>query len=106
MSDKQNKTEGESGVATLVQPKVKKPSMYQVVMLNDDYSTMEFVVHVLQKFFQKTVDEANKIMLHVHQKGRGLCGLYPYDIAATKVMQVSDYSRQHDMPLKCIMEKE
>ena len=79
--------------------------MYSVVLLNDDYSTMEFVVHVLQKFFQKSMSDATRIMLKVHHEGRGVCGLYPYDVAETKVMQINEYSRQKEMPLKCAMEK-
>lgn len=106
MSERDKETEHEGGVATLTKPKVKRPSMYRVLMLNDDYTTMDFVVHVLQKFFQKPFDEANRIMISVHEKGQGLCGLYPYDIAATKVMQVGDYARNNEMPLKCIMEKD
>lgn len=105
MTDRQNRQDEEGGVATLAKPKVKQPSMYQVVMLNDDYTTMDFVIHVLQKFFHKTFDQANRIMLNIHQKGKDVCGLYPYDVAATKIMQVNDYSRKNEMPLKCIMEK-
>lgn len=103
MSEKEDK---QSGVAVLDKPKLQKPSMYKVLLLNDDYTTMEFVVHILEKFFYKTSVEASKIMLHVHQKGKGICGLYPYDIASTKVAQVTDYSRKNEMPLKCVMEKE
>ena len=106
MSENDNLSESGSGVATLSRPKVKRPSLYKVLMLNDDYTTMEFVVHVLQRFFQKGHEEANRIMLSVHQKGKGLCGIYPHDVAATKVMQVNDYSRANEMPLKCTLEKE
>jgi len=74
-------------------------------MLNDDYTTMDFVIHVLQKIFHKSFSEANRIMLHVHHKGRGDCGTYPYDIATTKIAQVAEYAKKNDMPLKCIMEK-
>lgn len=104
--DKIPEKESEGGVATLVKPKVKEPSLYHVILLNDDYTTMDFVVHVLQKFFQKSLPEANKIMMAVHQQGRGTCGLYPFDIAETKVMQVNEYSKESQMPLKCTMEKE
>lgn len=93
-------------VAVLTRPKVARPKLYRVIMLNDDYTTMDFVVHVLQKFFHKTYEEAHKIMLHVHYRGKGICGLYPYDIAATKVAVVIDYARKHDMPLKCVLEEE
>jgi len=106
MSERERETEHEGGVATLTKPKVKRPAMYMVVMLNDDFTTMDFVVHVLQKFFQKTFEQANNIMLNVHQKGQDVCGLYPYDVAATKVMQVNDYARKNEMPLKCVMEKD
>jgi ATP-dependent Clp protease adaptor protein ClpS len=105
MSDKEKDVEEEGEVATLTKPKVKKPHMYMVIMMNDDYTTMDFVIHVLQKFFRKTYDEANRIMLNVHHKGRDVCGIFPYDVAATKVMQVNDYARKSEMPLKCIMEK-
>jgi ATP-dependent Clp protease adaptor protein ClpS len=97
--------ESESGVATLAKSKAKEPSMYKVMMLNDDYTTMDFVIQVLQKFFHKKSDEANKIMMQIHKEGRAICGLYPYDIAATKVMQVTDFAKQKEMPLKCMMEK-
>lgn len=97
--------ESGSGVATLAKPKVKEPPLYQVLLLNDDYTTMDFVIHVLQKFFHKTPGEANKIMLSVHHSGRGACGLYPYDVAETKIMQVNEYARKNEMPLKCAMEK-
>ncbi len=94
------------GVATLSRPNVRRPSWYKVIRLNDDYTTMEFVVAVLQKFFGKTTAEAHKIMLSVHQTGRGLCGVYPYGIAETKISQVHDFARQNEMPLKCTLEKE
>lgn len=106
MAEREKETEREGGVAILTKPKVKRPSLYKVIMLNDDYTTMDFVVHVLQKFFHKTFGEANRIMLTVHQKGREVCGLYPYDIAATKIAQVTDYARKNDMPLRCVMEKD
>ena len=100
------KLEGQGDVATVTKSKAKVPSLYKVIMLNDDYSTMDFVIHVLQKFFHKTYEEANKIMLAVHQQGRALCGLYPYDIATTKIMQVHDFARKNEAPLKCTMEKD
>lgn len=106
MSDSWDDYENEGSVATVTKPKVKKPSMYKVVMLNDDYTTMDFVVHILRQFFQKTAEEANKIMLQIHNGGKGICGLYPYDIAQTKVVQVTDYAKKNDMPLKCVVEKE
>ncbi len=95
----------DTDTATETQPKVKRPSMFKVIMLNDDYTTMEFVVHVLQKFFQKSSDEATQIMLHVHHKGAGVCGLYPFEIAETKIAQVTQYSRKNDYPLQCSLEE-
>ena len=85
--------------------KVSPPPMYQVVMLNDDFTPMEFVVMVLQRFFGKSREQATQIMLKVHHEGRGVCGVYPKDIAVTKVDQVSRYARQHQHPLQCIMEE-
>lgn len=104
MSDK-NEENQEGGVSTLTRPRVREPSLYQVIILNDDYTMMDFVVHVLEAFFHKTKEDATRIMLSVHQEGRGLCGLYPYDVAATKVVQVNDYAHKNEMPLKCVMEK-
>ncbi|HZD26591.1 MAG TPA: ATP-dependent Clp protease adapter ClpS, partial [Alphaproteobacteria bacterium] len=94
-----------TGVVTRTRTKTKKPSMYRVLLLNDDYTPMEFVVHVLQRFFNKNQEEATRIMLHVHQKGIGVCGIYPYDVAETKVVQVVDFARKHQHPLQCTMEK-
>jgi ATP-dependent Clp protease adaptor protein ClpS len=86
-------------------PKLKPPPQYQVVLLNDDYTPMEFVVEVLEGFFGMDREKATRIMLHVHTRGKGVCGLYPRDIAETKVAQVNDYSRQHQHPLLCAMEQ-
>lgn len=80
--------------------------MYKVLLLNDDYTPMEFVVHVLEKFFGKSAQEATDIMLHVHRRGVGLCGIYTYEIAETKVSQVMGYARTNEQPLQCTMEKE
>lgn len=80
--------------------------MYKVVLLNDDYTPMDFVVYILEEYFQKSRVEANRIMLHVHQRGQGICGVYPYDIAESKVAQVSEAARRNEHPLQCIMEKE
>ncbi len=102
---KDEKYEGEGRTATKTKTKVQRPAMYQVVLLNDDYTTMEFVVEILQKFFQKSVEEATRIMLHVHYKGAGVCGIYPREIAETKVSQVIEYSRKHEYPLQCVMEE-
>lgn len=95
-----------TGVVTKTKPETKKPSLYKVLLLNDDYTPMEFVVHVLERFFSKGREEATRIMLHVHQKGVGMCGVYTYEVAETKVTQVMDFSRQHGHPLQCTMEKE
>ncbi len=81
------------------------PRMYQVVLLNDDFTPMEFVVGVLQKFFGKGREQATQIMLRVHHDGRGICGVYPRDIAASKVEQVGNYAQQHQHPLQCVMEE-
>ncbi len=88
------------------EPKLKRPPLYQVVLINDDYTPMEFVIHVLEKFFNKGREDATQIMLHVHHKGVGICGVYTYEVAETKVTQVIDFSRQHSHPLQCTMEKE
>lgn len=95
-----------TGVITRTQPKTKKPSMYKVILLNDDYTPMEFVVHILEQFFRKGHEEATKIMLHVHQRGVGIAGVYPYEIAETKVTQVIDLARNHQHPLQCTLEKD
>ena len=96
----------DTGAVVATKPKTKKPSLYKVLMLNDDYTPMEFVVHVLQRFFNKNEDEATAIMLHVHRRGVGICGVFTYEVAETKVTQVVDYARQHQHPLQCTMEKE
>lgn len=80
--------------------------MYKVLMLNDDYTPMEFVVHVLERFFSKSREEATQIMLHVHQRGVGLCGVYTYEVAETKVTSVMEFARRHQHPLQCTLEKD
>jgi ATP-dependent Clp protease adaptor protein ClpS len=97
---------GKTGLVTKTRPKTKRPSLYKVLLLNDDYRPMEFVIHVLERFFNKSADEATKIMLHVHQKGVGVCGVFTYEVAETKVAQVMDLARQNQHPLQCRMEKE
>ena len=97
---------GKTGIVTKTRPKTKKPSLYRVLLLNDDFTPMEFVTHVLQKYFSKSREEAERIMLHVHQKGVGICGVYTYEVAETKVTQVMDFSRKNSHPLQCSMEKE
>ncbi len=96
-----------SGTAVITRTKTatKKPSMYRVLVLNDDYTPMEFVVTVLRKYFNKDAEEATRIMLHVHHHGVGECGVFTYEVAETKVTQVMDYARKHQHPLQCIMEK-
>jgi ATP-dependent Clp protease adaptor protein ClpS len=105
----ENRSNGPSGpttsVITKVKPKTKRPNLYRVLILNDDYTPMEFVVLVLEKFFQKDVEAATKIMLHVHHHGIGECGVFTYEIAETKVTQVMDFARKHQHPLQCVMEK-
>ncbi len=98
--------DGGTGTATLERTKTKKPAMYKVLLLNDDYTPMEFVVHVLEKFFSKGREEAMRIMLHVHQKGVGICGVFTYEVAETKVMQTMDLARKNQHPLQCTLEKE
>jgi ATP-dependent Clp protease adaptor protein ClpS len=98
--------DGDSGTVTLTRTKTQKPSMYKVLLLNDDYTPMEFVIYVLQRFFSKSAEDATKVMLHVHQSGVGICGVFTYEVAETKVTQVMDLARQHDHPLQCTMEKD
>jgi ATP-dependent Clp protease adaptor protein ClpS len=95
----------ETDVATRVKPKVKKPNLYRVLLLNDDYTPMEFVIHILERFFNKGRDDATRIMLHVHHHGVGECGIFTYEVAETKVTQVMDFARKHQHPLQCVMEK-
>ena len=105
MSDK-NKNKPSTGIIVKTKPKTKTPSMYKVLMLNDDYTPMEFVVHVLEKFFGKNRADATRVMLHVHQRGVGVCGVFTYEVAETKVSQVIDFARQNQHPLQCTLEKE
>ena len=95
-----------TGIVTKTRPKTKKPSLYKVLLLNDDYTPMEFVVHVLERFFSKPREEAVQIMLHVHRRGVGVCGVYTFEVAETKVAQVIELARRHQHPLQCTMEKE
>jgi ATP-dependent Clp protease adaptor protein ClpS len=106
-NDRRGGSEGpNTGVVVKARPKTRKPPMYKVLMLNDDYTPMEFVVHVLERFFQKSREEATRIMLHVHRRGVGVCGVYTYEVAETKVTQVMDLARQNQHPLQCTIEKE
>ena len=95
-----------TGIVTKTRQRTKKPSLYRVLILNDDYTPMEFVVHVLERFFSKAHDEAVQIMLHVHRHGVGICGVYTFEVAETKVTQVIELARRHQHPLQCTMEKE
>jgi ATP-dependent Clp protease adaptor protein ClpS len=112
MSDPYNEDDGpddggannRTGTKTLT--RTKKPSLYRVLLLNDDYTPMEFVVYVLERFFNKTREEATTIMLHVHQNGVGVCGIFTYEVAETKVAQVLDLARRSEHPLQCTMEME
>ena len=99
---------GRTGVGVVAKPETRtaKPALYKVLMLNDDYTPMEFVVLSLQRFFKMTIEDATQVMLHVHQRGVGICGIFTYEVAETKVNQVIDFARQHQHPLQCTMEKE
>jgi ATP-dependent Clp protease adaptor protein ClpS len=107
--DNNNKRRGPgapgTAVITKTKPQTKRPSLYRVLLLNDDYTPMEFVVHVLERFFNKDQEAAHRIMMHVHQHGIGECGVYTYEVAETKVTQVMDFARKHQHPLQCVMEK-
>ena len=96
----------QSQVVLETRPRTKKPSMYKVIMLNDDYTPMEFVVYVLQRFFSMSGDQATAIMLNVHQRGVGVCGVYSYEVAEAKATQVMDYARQNEHPLQLQIEKD
>ncbi len=101
-----NDGEGQVGLVTKVRPKTKKPSLYRVLLLNDDYTPMEFVILIVEQVFNKTREEATSIMWHVHNQGVGECGIYPYEVAETKVTQVMDAARRNQHPLQCVMEKQ
>ena len=97
---------GDVGVVTKPQPKTKRPSLYKVMLLNDDYTPQEFVVWLLQAVFKKNPEESVQIMMHVHNNGVGICGVYTYEVAETKVAQVMELSRRNQHPLQCMMERE
>jgi ATP-dependent Clp protease adaptor protein ClpS len=104
--DHQPGDSSDSGTALQeAKPKLKQPPLYKVLMLNDDYTPMDFVVHVLKTFFAMTTEQATEIMLHVHTRGVGVCGVFTRDIAETKVTQVVHYAREHQHPLRCTVEK-
>ena len=94
------------GVATKTRTRTAKPALYKVLLLNDDYTPMEFVVLTLQRFFKMTIEDATRVMLQVHQRGVGVCGIFTYEVAETKVNQVIDFAREHQHPLQCTMEKD
>lgn len=108
MSDKDNRDDDHTDTGLLTKPEVKtkKPSMYKVILLNDDYTPMDFVIHILQRFFRMSTDEATQVMLQVHQKGVGICGVFTFEIAETKVNQVLSFAQQNEHPLQCTLEKE
>ncbi|MDA9171467.1 ATP-dependent Clp protease adapter ClpS [Alphaproteobacteria bacterium] len=105
-SDKPNEDSTIGNIKLETKPKTKIPALYRVLMMNDDYTPMEFVIEVLEKFFQKSREESTQIMLHVHQRGVGVCGVYAYDVAETKAMQVMNYARKYEHPLQVQLEKE
>lgn len=96
----------QGAVIERTKPKIKKPPMYKVLLMNDDYTPMEFVVHLLVEFFNMSTERAHQIMMHVHTRGVGICGVYPREIAESKVQQVLDYASEHQHPLRCVMEKD
>lgn len=104
--DDEDGGKSDQGVATKSRTETKKPSLYRVLILNDDYTPMEFVVFVLEQFFNKSREDATRIMLHVHQHGVGVCGVFTFEVAETKVAQVLDLARRNEHPLQCTMEKE
>jgi len=104
---RQDDNRGDGGTGLVVEaarPRLKKPPMYKVVMLNDDYTPMEFVIMVLENLFRLDHEKAVQVMLNVHQKGKGICGIYPHEVAQTKVAQVLELARQNEHPLQCTME--
>jgi ATP-dependent Clp protease adaptor protein ClpS len=105
-SDDQNGDGTGTGIVAKTRAKTKKPSLYKVLLLNDDYTPMEFVVHILEKIFTKSREDAIEVMLHVHRHGVGVCGLFTFEVAETKVTQVIEFARRHQHPLQCTMEKE
>ena len=108
-SEEENNDDFKNKFSSIVleeKPKLKKPPLYKVIMLNDDYTPMEFVIEMLQTYFSKSQEQATEIMLHIHQKGIGICGLYTYEIAESKATQVLDKARKNQHPLQIKLEKE
>jgi len=104
-NDPDSDSDDEVGIATKTKARPKKPSQYKVLMLNDDYTPMEFVVLILKRFFSMDLEQATRVMLQVHQRGVGVCGIFPYEVAETKVNQVMDFARENQHPLQCSLEK-
>jgi ATP-dependent Clp protease adaptor protein ClpS len=104
--DNDDDREDETGVATKTRPKTQRPPMYKVLLLNDDYTPMEFVVHILERFFGLNHAQSFEIMLTVHKKGLAVVGVFSFEVAETKVVQVMDFARRHQHPLQCTMEKD
>lgn len=102
---RKRKGDGAPGTAVITRTTPQTPNLYRVMLLNDDYTPMDFVVHILEHFFNKDHETAHRIMMRVHQHGIGDCGIYTYEVAETKVARVMDFARQHQQPLQCIMEK-
>jgi len=105
MSDKTDKSLDDDLAVQDAEPKLKRPPLYKVILINDDYTPMEFVVHILESFFAIDRENATRIMLEVHTRGKGVCGIFTHEIAETKVAQVNNYSRENNHPLLCTMEK-
>ena len=106
LSDHNEEADPASDSGVLEKPLVQEPSFYKVILLNDDFTPMDFVTHILQKFYHKSAQEAEEIMGAVHKKGRGIAGIYPFEVAETKVFMTNNYAKQNKYPLKCNMEKE
>jgi ATP-dependent Clp protease adaptor protein ClpS len=105
-SDGQDGDGSGTGIIAKTRPKTKKPNLYKVLLLNDDYTPMEFVIQILEKIFGKSPEAAVEVMLHVHRHGVGICGVFTFEVAETKVTQVIEFARRHQHPLQCTMEKE
>jgi ATP-dependent Clp protease adaptor protein ClpS len=105
MSEREQHHGGDGLAVETAKPRLKQPPLYKVVLLNDDYTPMEFVVQVLEHFFHMSREKATQVMLHVHTRGVGVCGVFTRDVAETKVLQVNDYSRNNQHPLLCTMEE-
>lgn len=101
-----NESEGDGDIATIEKQKIKRPSLYKVLLHNDDYTTMEFVINVLMTLFSKTFDEAQNVMMQIHTTGVGLCGIYTYEVAETKAISVMNEAKSEGFPLKCTIEME